>query len=416
MEGKPVPRTDGADIMNVFRYDLGDIEAPIRLDNGYLKTVGRLTRVGVFNYMREDGSIRRELRLPDDVFRADALSSFGLSPLTKEHPPESLTSKNTHRWQVGTVANPRQDGSFVKGDILITNEDAIKAAGDGKRELSCGYHCDLEETAGVHEQYGRYDVIQRNIRGNHVALVSHARGGSDLNIRLDGTDARMVPDGDIAPRQDKQPGPNAPRSDSAMKAIHIDGVDYEGSEQLAQAVTKLQAKSDGTQEKVDGINEKLSQETARADKATEDLETEKKLRTDENNDAAIQKRVNARVGLLMTAAKILGEKKEDGTEWKLDGMTDGDIRKAVIIKVSPKAQEKIDGADEAYIQARFDQAIEGWNDTKTGEPRSDGFQGVRHASSVVLPDADRKDADSARLRMLARNFKMGRVPLNSDPA
>ena len=42
---------------------------------------------------------------------------------------------------------------------------------DGRsRELSCGYYCDLDETPGEYEGQ-RYDARQRNIRGNHLALV-----------------------------------------------------------------------------------------------------------------------------------------------------------------------------------------------------------------------------------------------------
>ncbi len=398
--------------MGVLRYDLGDFEIAKRLDNGYLQTTGRLTRVGVFNYMREDGTVRRELRLPEEVFKADALKSFGLSPLTNKHPPERLDSTNTHRWQVGTISDPRQDGAFVKADIQITHKDAIRAAEDGRRQLSCGYHCDLENTAGVHPEFGRYDAIQRNITGNHVAQVSHARGGSDLTIRLDGDDARMIPDGDNPPRPATQPGPS-PRSDS-METIRIDDVDFEGSKQLAQAVTKLQAKADSVDEAIATMKSNFEKEKARADKATEDLETEKKVRTDEGSDEVIQKRVDARVSLQTTAAKILGEKKADGTEWKIDAMDDGELRAAVILKISPQAAEKIDGASEVYVQARFDQAVEGWTEDKKNETRTDGFEGVRHASRIVTPDEPRNDAEGARLRMISDNFKVGRAPLRKQ--
>ena len=35
-----------------------------------------LTRVGIFEYRRPDGSIRRELRLPEEVFAPESLASY----------------------------------------------------------------------------------------------------------------------------------------------------------------------------------------------------------------------------------------------------------------------------------------------------------------------------------------------------
>ena len=84
--GRPVPRTDGAGLMSVKRYDVGNL-GPMRMDNGYLRTTGKLTRVGIFDYRRADGSIQKELRLAEEVFRADSLGSFALVPLTNGHPP-----------------------------------------------------------------------------------------------------------------------------------------------------------------------------------------------------------------------------------------------------------------------------------------------------------------------------------------
>jgi hypothetical protein len=477
----------------VQRYDFGELGEPQRLDNGYLKTSGRITRTGVFNYIGVDGAIRRELRLPEEVFKADSLESFGLMPMTNGHPPKNLTADDTHRYQVGTVNGPHQDGRFVAGDILLTKTDAIEAAEGGKRQLSCGYSCELEMTPGFHEDFGRYDAIQRNIRGNHVALVDSARGGRDLTIRLDRADGIMVDHEDqretgsavqtfifdkeefataasvrkwlddndaradklddtdgsfrarqreqsefiAAPnfrtidisegvkavvgrtdRQDNQPGPRVPRRDSNMKTIKIDGVDYEVSEQAAQAIVKMQTRADGHGEAVTAIKAELETEKARADKATEDLEAEKKARTDEGSPEKIQARVDARVALQTIAATILGEKQDDGTEWKLDAMSDDAIQCAVIVKTShadaAEVQAKLKDADPIYIKARFDQAVESFKpgEKKPGQ-RNDGLDRIRHASRITLPDQPRTDADGARLRMMKAQWEAGRLPLRT---
>lgn len=185
--------------MTVRRFDVGELGKPVKLDNGWLRIDGTLTRIGVFNYRQPDGSTRRELRLPDDVFHGDALNSFELVPITIDHPPEVLDAKNTSKFQKGTASKIRRDGANMVASMLLTDEKAIEAATRGGRnQLSCGYHCDLDETAGVTSGISgvpdgiRYDAVQRNIRGNHVALVHRARAGESASLKLDAADAEMV--------------------------------------------------------------------------------------------------------------------------------------------------------------------------------------------------------------------------------
>lgn len=183
----------------VRRFDAGELSKPVKLDNGWLRLDGTLTRVGVFDYRQHDGSVRRELRLPDEVFHEDALTSFELVPVTIDHPPEILDSKNTSRFQKGTVSKIRRDGANLVGTILLTDQSAVdQALKGGRKQLSCGYHCDLDETPGVTSGIPgvadgtRYDAIQRNVRGNHLALVHRARAGEVAQLKLDAADAQMV--------------------------------------------------------------------------------------------------------------------------------------------------------------------------------------------------------------------------------
>jgi hypothetical protein len=185
--------------MSVYRYDAGELGKPERLDNGFVRCDGRITRVGVFPYLNRDGSIRRELRLPAEVFKADSLASFEDATLTNDHPPQGqkITSRNTARYQVGHVRDIRRDGEYVAARVLITDGDAIAVAEKGKRQLSCGYRCDLEEKPGITSGIDgvpdglKYDCVQRNIRGNHIAIVARGRAGADAALRLDADTAVM---------------------------------------------------------------------------------------------------------------------------------------------------------------------------------------------------------------------------------
>ena len=61
---------------------------------GFLVARAPVTSIGVFSYRNPDGSERRELRLPEEVFNSDSLASLRLKPLTLLHPEEAVTPEN----------------------------------------------------------------------------------------------------------------------------------------------------------------------------------------------------------------------------------------------------------------------------------------------------------------------------------
>ncbi|MBB3610973.1 hypothetical protein FHX11_003925 [Rhizobium sp. BK602] len=75
-----------------------------------------------------------------------------------------------------------RDKAVVRVSMLLADAGAIQAVEDGTRELSMGYDCQLDFTAGTSPSGEAYDAVQRNIRSNHIAVVPRARGGSDLRI------------------------------------------------------------------------------------------------------------------------------------------------------------------------------------------------------------------------------------------
>lgn len=187
-----------------YRIDRGNLSKPVKMSNGWLRIDGRLTRTGVFTYRNDDGTMRRELRLPEEVFKTDAMQSFALVPVTDEHPPGFLDAKNTREYARGSVAGTlRKDGEFIAGELLVTDADLIKKLEDGAaRELSCGYNCDLDEKPGVTADGLRYDAIQRNIRGNHVAVVAKGRAGPEARVRMDGASVEVLDGDDDQPRDE----------------------------------------------------------------------------------------------------------------------------------------------------------------------------------------------------------------------
>ena len=153
---------------------------------GYFYDNPILTRTGIFKYTLEDGSERRELRRPEDVFAPESLASYEGKPIIITHDAQVIDKDNARRERVGTILTPgQQDGETVRAKIVIDDPDAVKAS--GLRELSVGYYQDLIMEPG--EWNGEpYDAIQTHIRVNHLALVAVARAGDDARLNMDSQD------------------------------------------------------------------------------------------------------------------------------------------------------------------------------------------------------------------------------------
>lgn len=123
----------------------------------------------------DDGLVRIS-REEDDVFSESALSSFNGKHVTNDHPTEKVAPDNYRQYAVGTVLHPRRgagpgnDSQLLYADLLIYDPDTISDIRAGKRQVSAGYDADYDEIA---PGMGR----QRNIIGNHVALVDKGRCG-----------------------------------------------------------------------------------------------------------------------------------------------------------------------------------------------------------------------------------------------
>lgn len=171
----------------VQRTDISALRPVERREDGTILADAHLTRTGVFDYHQADGSLRRELRLPEDVFDAASLKSFEGRPITNDHPPGMIDAQNARQFTVGALTGTvTQDGDHSRGRLSVYDADTVKAMNSGKIQVSCGYTCDTIEKPGEHPIYGKYDAIQKNIRGNHVAIVDRGRAGQTAAVRMDG--------------------------------------------------------------------------------------------------------------------------------------------------------------------------------------------------------------------------------------
>lgn len=180
-------------LKHVVRLDSMPLGRAQFTDEGYLKDKPILTSTGIFEYTNPDGSIRRELRLPEEVFSPLSLSSYKGKPIIITHDAGLVTKDNVHENQVGTILSDGiRSGEDVRADIIIHDTDEMKER--GYKELSLGYNLDLDETPGTWNGQ-HYDAIQRNIIINHLALVREARAGEQARLNIDSRDSDTLKGG-----------------------------------------------------------------------------------------------------------------------------------------------------------------------------------------------------------------------------
>lgn len=193
-------RFDSTDVPRhqVQRLDYGTIGQIRETPQGGIRVPASLTRVGIFEYTRPDGTTQRELRRPSEVFHPDSLTSLLSAPVTDLHPREMVTSSNWGSHARGHVAegSVKQDGQFVAAELVIQHDSLVrKVKRKDRKEISCGYGCVVLESPGVvqgiagleHLEGQRYDCEQTFIRYNHVATGPEGwgRAGPDVKMRLD---------------------------------------------------------------------------------------------------------------------------------------------------------------------------------------------------------------------------------------
>lgn len=174
----------------VQRLDSISLDQTYFTDEGYLVDHPIVTSTGIFEYMNPDGSMRRELRLPEDVFAPESLKTYRGKPIIITHDAGYVDKDNVEEEQIGTILSEGyQDGDDVRTEIIIHDTDAMKEC--GLRELSLGYNLRLEETPGVWNGQP-YDAIQRDIVINHLALVGSARAGEQARLNIDARDQKTT--------------------------------------------------------------------------------------------------------------------------------------------------------------------------------------------------------------------------------
>ena len=134
-------------LKRVIRLDSTPLNKAFFTEEGYLMDTPIVTTTGIFEYVNSDGSVRRELRLPEEVFDPDSLASYAGKPVIITHDAGLVTKDNVSAESIGTILTPGyRDGENVRAKIVIHDTDEMKKS--HLNELSLGYNLDLDETPG----------------------------------------------------------------------------------------------------------------------------------------------------------------------------------------------------------------------------------------------------------------------------
>lgn len=436
--------------MKPQRLDSIFLDKTYYTEEGYLVDHPIVTTCGIFEYKNEDGSTRRELRLPENVFNQKSLESYKGKPIIITHDAGEVDKENVRREQIGTIMSAGYpDGDNVRCEIIIHDTNALKRC--GLKELSLGYSLDTDDTPGVWKGE-KYDCIQKNIEINHLALVGEARAGEAARLNIDSKDDdKTILKGGKISMKSKTTGYRADegadltpeemeaaialfKAQKAAENVTGEGVDGEETEEPA---TEEEAPTAPAADKspVDMVRENVDRRDAEGSTmAPEDIVAEQKADLDTLLAEIDKMQASSDMGTEtdgceenadaeeaeVPAPKAEGKAKEDkgvnmdsvdqrfmerldicrmADKLNLDGVESLSItegRKKIIKAVNPKVN--LDGKSDTYISAAYDIAKDAFKDRKSTDT-----QRQQMLDSQVRKDAKEEcNSNTARKQMINR--------------
>jgi hypothetical protein len=353
-------------------------------EDGSLLADARIARTGIQLYHgsevgKPDMAAVRVYRPGSEVFHADTMKSAAHRPVTNDHPRELVSADNWKSVAVGVTGDEIQgEGIYIRVPLMVSDGPTVRQIQEGKRELSAGYTCELDWTAGKTPGGEAYDAVQRNIKINHVAIVDSGRAGKEVRI---GDDAFKWGASPVStPLADER----IPAMD--LRTVLVDGLQVQTTDAGAQAIAKLQGDLTASAAKIASLTADHSTaiaakdtELAKKDATIDDL---KKKVVD---GAALDALVAARSELVSTAKAI-------AKDVKVEGLSDADIRRATVVAKLGEAAVKDKAA--AYIDARFDILAE---DAKKAAP--DAFRAA--VAGGITPTNDANASNAGYQKMVA---------------
>lgn len=328
-------------------------------DTGFIHATNiPIARTGVFPYLKGDGSIEMEAKLPDQLLADSTVQSANNRPVTDDHPENSagqriLVDKNNAKSLMKgfTASNAHVDKATgtVRVDMTITDSSLINKINQGKRELSIGFQTDIVPVKG-HYNGVAYDSVQKDININHVAVVERGRAGH--SVRLMGDSAEMIDDD--SKKKGKQMettkvhvdgGDITVATDDADKVLKLDADNTDKKKKIAALKAQqadLQKQIESLQGKSDESSKSADEAQAKADSLEKELaDVKKKYEGD-----AFDKAVEDRMDLVAKVKSLVGD------SFDAKGKSVKDMKIEAIKAVDDSVD--LDGKSDDYINAYFD--------------------------------------------------------------
>lgn len=162
-----------------------------------------LSKAGVYEYLGRNlpgapdpDAVYLVYRPPEELADPDCISSFKLMPWIDDHTPGMMGDSDEgliapEDYGVHGVIGEKvfYENGVLYGNIKLWSESLRDLIADGKKELSLGYRAKYDWTPGTTPDGKPYHVVQRFIRGNHIASVDDGRMGSEVAV-LDAADTK----------------------------------------------------------------------------------------------------------------------------------------------------------------------------------------------------------------------------------
>lgn len=170
-----------------------DRESARKVDiNGWLTVEGNpISKEGVYDYLGSQipgypgnpDDIVKVYRPMEELMRPETIESFKLLPFIDDH--KWLGEKGIDTGSLPftgiTGEGVYADAPYLRSNLKVFSEELKADIIAGKVELSPGYLYDVYLQPGVWNGQP-YQYVQRNLRGNHLALVMTGRTGSDVAV------------------------------------------------------------------------------------------------------------------------------------------------------------------------------------------------------------------------------------------
>lgn len=312
-----------------------------------------IARVGVFPYIRKDGAVVKEAKLPEDLLSDATVDSANGKPITDNHPQGLVNRNNAKDLMKGLTANNAHvEGDKLKVDLTITDPQLIKEVNDGKQELSIGFSTEVSPEQGTFNG-AKYDCAQKNIQINHVAVVQRGRAGH--SVRLTGDSAEMVLDeseeqNSMEFTQVRLDGENVKvANEDVDRVMKLDADNDAKAKQIAQykaQIKKLQEQIKALEGNADDSKKSKDEAEAKADALEKELADYKSKYEGDAFDKALDEKME----LINTVKPYVGD------SYDFKGKSIKDMKADAIKSVNDSVD--LEGKSDDYINAYFDSMLE----------------------------------------------------------